>query len=92
MIYLKRKDNQTTVIQPTDTFADNDINSIITLGMGATHIPPKLEKLHFEYRKLIESGKKDTAKAKELKEQILEWESIDSAFFKRIEMYLRFKK
>jgi len=92
LIYLKKKDNQTVVVQPTDTFADNDINSIITLGMGATHIPPKLEKLHFEYRKLIEDGKKDIDEAKELKEQILEWESIDSTFFKRIEMYLRFKR
>ena len=92
LIFLERKENRTIVKQPNEMFTDNDINTIITLGMDATHIPPKLANLQFEYRELIEDNQENSDKAKELKDKILEWESADSAFFKRIDMYLRFNK
>ncbi|MDQ7084452.1 MAG: ATP-binding protein [Sulfurovum sp.] len=92
LIFLNKEENKTVVKQPNEMFSDNDINTIINLGMDSTHIPPKLAKLQFEYRKLIENNQKDSDIAKELESQILEWETSDSAFFQRIKMHLRFNK
>lgn len=92
LIFLEKQENQTVVKQPNEMFTDNDINTIINFGMDATHIPPKLAKLQFEYRKLVENNQKDSIEGKKLESEILEWETSDSAFFQRIKMYLRFNK
>jgi predicted ATP-binding protein involved in virulence len=63
---------------------DRDINSIITQVMDAPDFPMDLLLLHKEYRKLINDGKVDSDEAKQLKSQILEYESESSSFFQDI--------
>ena len=63
---------------------DRDINTIIKTIMGAEVIPQDLEKMHQKYRKLLKEKKLDTQEAKELKDKILEQESINSSFFQEI--------
>ncbi|MDY6991828.1 MAG: AAA family ATPase [Pseudomonadota bacterium] len=63
---------------------DRDINAIITTIMESPDFPEELLELHKKYRKLIRDGKIDTEEAKKLKNQILEYESENSAFFQDI--------
>ena len=63
---------------------DRDINTIITQIMEADDFPIELLLLHKKYRKLINDGKVETEEAKELKEEILEYESENSSFFQEI--------
>ncbi|MCF6330818.1 MAG: AAA family ATPase [Sulfurimonas sp.] len=63
---------------------DRDINAIITQIMEAPDFPEDLKELHIKYRKYINDGKTETPKAKELKEEILEYESENSSFFQEI--------
>lgn len=63
---------------------DRDINAIITQIMEADDFPEDLKKLHIQYRKYINDGKVETAEAKKLKEEILEYESENSSFFQEI--------
>lgn len=63
---------------------DRDINSIITQVMDAPDFPMDLLLLHKKYRNLINDGKVDSDEAKELKSQILEYESESSSFFQDI--------
>ena len=68
----------------TSTPLDRDINTIIKTIMGVEVIPQDLEKMHQKYRKLLKEKKLDTQEAKELKDKILEQESINSSFFQEI--------
>ncbi len=63
---------------------DRDINAIIRTIMDAPDFPVELLELHKKYRKLVEEGRADSAEAKELKEEILEHESENSAFFQEL--------
>ncbi|MBI9030685.1 AAA family ATPase [bacterium] len=63
---------------------DRDINAIVRTIMDAPDFPLELLELHKKYRKLIEDGKSDTPEAQELKEEILEHESENSAFFQEM--------
>jgi len=63
---------------------DRDINTIITQIMEAPDFPLELLLLHKQYRKLINDGKVESREAKNLKEEILEYESENSAFFQEI--------
>lgn len=63
---------------------DRDINAIIIQIMEAEDFPEDLKKLHIEYRKYIKDGKVETAEAKKLKAEILEYESENSSFFQEI--------
>jgi predicted ATP-binding protein involved in virulence len=63
---------------------DRDINTIITEIMEAEDFPIELLILHKQYRKMINDGKVETADAKKLKEEILEYESENSSFFQEI--------
>lgn len=63
---------------------DRDINSIITQVMEAPDFPEDLLELHKKYRQLINDKKIDSKEAKELKEEILEYESESSSFFQEI--------
>jgi len=63
---------------------DRDINAIIVEVMESENFPKNLLELHQQYRKLINEGKKDTDKAKKLREEILEYESENSSFFQEI--------
>jgi predicted ATP-binding protein involved in virulence len=63
---------------------DRDINTISTVVMGASDFPEKLKELHKEYRELFDKGELQTPKAKQLKKDILEYESENSSFFQEI--------
>jgi predicted ATP-binding protein involved in virulence len=63
---------------------DRDINTIITQIMEAPDFPLELLLLHKRYRKFINDGKVESREAKELKEEILEYESENSSFFQEI--------
>lgn len=63
---------------------DRDINAIVRTIMDAPDFPLELLELHKKYRKLLEEGKGNSPEAKELKEEILEHESENSAFFQEI--------
>ena len=65
---------------------NGDITTTIIGVMDSTEFPADLLKLHKEYRKLVNNNQKDTDKAKELKKQLLEYESEDSSFLEDIEM------
>jgi predicted ATP-binding protein involved in virulence len=71
---------------------DRDINSIIVEVMEAPDFPNDLRQLHKKYRKLINKGEIDTAIAKILKEEILEYESENSTFFQEINFDLELEK
>lgn len=63
---------------------DRDINAIVRTIMDAPDFPLELLELHKKYRKLLAEGKADSQEAKELKEEILEHESENSAFFQEL--------
>jgi len=63
---------------------DRDINTIVKTIMGAEYIPEHLQKLHVKYRKLFDEQKLDTDEAKQIKEEILKYESPNSSFFQSI--------
>ncbi len=63
---------------------DRDINAIVRTIMDAPDFPLELLELHKKYRKLIEEGKANSPEAIKLKEEILEHESENSAFFQDI--------
>ncbi len=67
---------------------DRDINAIITQIMEAPDFPEELLELHQKYRKLINDGEIESQKAKDLKAEILEYESEDSSFFQEINFEL----
>lgn len=67
---------------------NGDITTTIIGVMESTEFPNDLLKLHKEYRKLINNNLKDSDKAKEIKKQLLEYESEDSSFLEDIKMDL----
>lgn len=69
---------------------DRDINAIVRTIMDAPHFPLELLELHKKYRVLIEDGNADSPEAKKLREEILEHESENSAFFQEIDFDLDF--
>jgi len=92
LILLDKKDNYSTVHQLDKPLDNNDVNSVIDLIMGTNHLPKKLDRWHMEYRSLVKEGKEESKEAKEIKKKILEWESINSSFFRRIDFFKKMKK
>lgn len=84
LIVLDKQDGISTAKQLNQAPLDRDINTILKIIMGADYIPQYLEKLHDEYRELIEDGKINTKEAEELKVKLLEYESENSSFFQGI--------
>jgi len=92
LILLDKKNNYSTVHQLDKPLDNNDVNSVIDLIMGTNHLPKKLDRLHMEYRELVKDEKEEDNEAKEIKKKILEWESINSSFFRRIDFFKKMKK
>ena len=92
LILLDKKDNYSTVHQLDNPLDNNNINSVIDLIMGTNHLPKKLDRWHIEYRNLVKEGKEESQEALEIKNKILEWESINSSFFRRIDFFKKMKK
>lgn len=63
---------------------DRDINTIIKVIMGAEYMPHELQLLQDMYRELFDLRQEDTEQGKQLKQQILEYESEGSTFFQGI--------
>lgn len=84
LIKLENTETGSQVIRYAKPPIDRDINATVTAVMGATDLPEHLKTLHKAYRALIDDAKVDSPQAKALKEQILEHESENSAFFQDI--------
>lgn len=84
IIKLKNHGDKTTVVRYSKPPLDRDINTTITTVMNAPDLPEALKQLHKDYRKLIDDGKVDSKEAKQLKDEILQHESENSAFFQDI--------
>ncbi len=84
LILLDKQENKTIVKQLNQAPLDRDINIMLSSIMGTHYIPKHLEELHLRYRDLFENGKIDTKEAKDLKLEILEYESENSSFFQGI--------
>lgn len=63
---------------------DRDINTIIKVIMGAEYMPHELQLLQDMYRELFDLRQEETEQGKQLKQQILEYESEGSTFFQGI--------
>ena len=92
LILLDKKDNYSIVHQLNKPLDNNNINSVIDLIMGTNHLPKKLDKWHIDYRNLVKEGKEDSEEAIDIKKKILEWESINSSFFRRVDFFKKMKK
>ncbi|MFT4925760.1 MAG: putative ATP-dependent endonuclease of OLD family [Phenylobacterium sp.] len=84
IIKLDNTNNKTSVIRLQKPPTDRDINGTVTEVMGAPDFPEALKQLHKQYRKFIDNGQVGSDEAKALKDQILQHESEDSAFFQDI--------
>jgi ABC-type multidrug transport system ATPase subunit len=89
---LDKKNNNSTVQQLDKPLDNNDVNSVIDLIMGTNHLPKKLDRWHIKYRQLVKNGKEESQNAIEIKKKILEWESINSSFFRRIDFFKKMRK
>lgn len=92
LVILKLSDGKVNAVQFNKPPIDRDINTIITEIMGAPDFPSDLLAKHQIYRKLVNAGKIDTAEAITLKQEILEYESENSAFFQEINFDLELMK
>jgi ABC-type lipoprotein export system ATPase subunit len=88
IIKLESENSVVKVKKYTKPPLDRDINAIVRTIMDAPNFPLDLLKLHKKYRKLIEEGNLNTPEAKQLREEILEHESPNSAFFQEIDFDL----
>ena len=84
LIILDQEDGKVSLKQLKEAPLDRDINVILSNIMGSGYFPKYLKNLHIEYRNLFENGQVDSKKAKELKLEILEYESENSSFFQGI--------
>jgi len=92
LVLLQKEENKAILHQPNRPLDNNDINSVVDLIMGTNHLPKKLDKLHIQYRNLVKEGKDKSKEANEIKNKILEWETINSSFFRRIDFFKKMKK
>lgn len=92
LIFLYKENNKIISKVPEEAPLNGDIHSILNEFMHADFTPKKLQDLHNEYRKYIETNDEDSEKAKKVKEEILYFESIDSKFFKSIDIYKKINK
>ena len=82
--FLIKEDNKIIVKQLKDSPLNRDVNTILKTLMGANYKPNDLEELQLKYRNLFDEGKLETEEAKKLEKKILEYESLNSAFFQGI--------
>lgn len=85
LTFLVKENEKIVAKQFTEPPLDRDINTIVKTIMGAEYMPKELTKLHEKYRQYFDKNKLETQEAEALKEQILEFESINSSFFQGIE-------
>ncbi len=82
--FLIKEDNKIVVKQLSDSPLNRDTNTILKTLMGANYKPKELEDLQLKYRELFDEGRIETEEAKEIEKKILQYESINSAFFQGI--------
>ncbi len=61
-----------------------DVNSILREFMGIEVLPREQLELHRQYRKLVENGEENSAQAQEIKQRILQKESMYSEFMQEM--------
>lgn len=86
LIVLDFVNNFSTSKQFSEAPVDSDLNSIVKTIMGAEYIPLELQQLREKYRVLFDKQKENTKEAKELKSEILNYESPNSLFFQELQL------
>ncbi|EPD9151321.1 AAA family ATPase [Vibrio parahaemolyticus] len=64
---------------------DRDVNTIISQIMGANYFPQKLLELHVKYRKMVDDDTYKSELGLNVRNEILQYESVNSEFFQDIQ-------
>lgn len=86
LVVLDFKDNFSTSKQFKEAPVDSDLNSIVKTIMGAEYIPLELQKLRERYRILFDKQLEESKDAKKLRDEILNYESLNSSFFQELHL------
>lgn len=92
LVVIKHTENGATSEQFNEAPLESDLNTIVKTIMGGEYIPKELMALREQYRNLFDNNKLETEEAKEIKKQILEYESENSSFFQDIKFQIELSK
>ncbi len=92
LVVIKHTETGATSEQYHQPPLESDLNTIVKTIMGSDYIPKELLELRKEYRKLFENDKLETDEAKEIKKQILVYESENSSFFQDIKFQMELRR
>jgi len=84
LTFLMKEDEKIVAKQFNEAPLDVDINTIVKTVMGAEYIPLNIQELHNNYRTFLDNNQLDSPEAKDLKDEILKYESPNSSFFQQI--------
>lgn len=84
LTFLMKENERIVTKQFNEAPLDVDINTIVKTVMGAEYIPLNIQELHNKYRTFLDNNQLDSQKAKDLKHEILKYESPNSSFFQQI--------
>jgi len=82
---LKCKEGASKVDVLEEAPLDRDLNTVVSQIMGANYFPQKLLQLHINYRKMVEDDSYKSEDGINLRNTILQYESINSEFFQDIQ-------
>lgn len=88
LVVIKPTTKGATAEQFSEAPLESDLNTIVKTIMGGEYIPKELAKLRKKYRTLFENNQLETKEAKEIKEEILMYESENSSFFQDIKFQI----
>ena len=84
LTFLMKENERIVTKQFNEAPLDVDINTIVKTVMGAEYIPLNIQELHNNYRTFLDNNQLDSPEAKDLKDEILKYESPNSSFFQQI--------
>ncbi len=88
LVVIKPTIKGATAEQFDEAPLESDLNTIVKTIMGGEYIPKELAKLRKTYRTLFENNQLETTEAKEIKEEMLMYESENSSFFQDIKFQI----
>lgn len=88
LVVIKPTTKGATAEQFDEAPLESDLNTIVKTIMGGEYIPKELAKLRKKYRTLFENNQLETTEAKEIKEEMLMYESENSSFFQDIKFQI----
>ena len=91
LTFLVKENNKIIKKQFSQPPNNRDINTMIET-MGANYELPELQDLHRDYKKLVKSKNEENENGIKLKNEILEYENINSKFFQSINFLKKLRK